>query len=243
MQVKTDYFGKLFDPKSPYHGTHLQYIPVDIRKEYLKKPFIDPKLKNQIKDSLVNEQPRFTNRPDTIVINPVKTIKKTKKTVKTQSKENGEFIEPLAYAKDIALKIMKDNPFLNLIEKGWSFDFDNAKARAGVCKNRYKLISVSKNVIPNHDKNFAYNTVTHEIAHAIDVELRGYSNHDVKWQKIHVELGGNGERTYKANIDKANYSYKAICPKHGVIGGWYRKPSNDRRLCKKCRSVIEIVKA
>ncbi|ALY07202.1 SprT-like family protein [Vibrio phage vB_VmeM-32] len=40
------------------------------------------------------------------------------------------------------------------------------------------------------------NTVSHEIAHYIDFNIRGKSGHDSFWKKLHRFLGGDGSRTH-----------------------------------------------
>jgi predicted SprT family Zn-dependent metalloprotease len=175
--------------------------------------------------------------------------KPTKKvTPKVSSTPNTDGID---WVKEMCLDIMKNNKFQDLLDLGWTFKWGTAKLAAGVCRfktNRMtgeilnKSITISKYCSERHTKEMIENTITHEIAHAIDVEQRGTSDHSFLWANIHKELGGNGERTYEDGLNK-EYLYVGVCETHGEIGGWFRKPKlGVIRSCKKCGKVIKIVK-
>lgn len=58
------------------------------------------------------------------------------------------------------------------------------------------------------------NTIRHEMAHAIVGVNHG---HDNVWRRKHIELGGNGERTYSMKKEQATtiskfYKYIGTCP-------------------------------
>ena len=87
------------------------------------------------------------------------------------------------------------------------------------------------------------NTILHEIAHALDFCIRGKSAHDYIWKSIAIEIGCDGKRCYDVNeeVKEKLYKYVAICPIHGIVGGWTRKPKElGVRRCRKCGSPITI---
>ena len=60
-------------------------------------------------------------------------------------------------------------------------------------------------------------TLTHEIAHAIDFEVRNKSNHDAHWANIHKTLGGSGRRR-GTGIDNTKVEYKHYVGYYDVRG-------------------------
>jgi predicted SprT family Zn-dependent metalloprotease len=130
----------------------------------------------------------------------------------------------------------------------WSFKFDNAIRRLGYClwkKNGIfvKTISLSKTMTEKRTDDEVINTMLHEIAHAIDYETRGTSAHDDIWREIAIRIGCTGDRLTKVSKDIMNETYKwlAICPEHGILGGYLRKPKGNK-ICAKCRTRIGIIK-
>lgn len=76
----------------------------------------------------------------------------------------------------------------------WVFKWDNSKRRLGLCNYRYHVISLSKKLTPLRSIKEIENTILHEIAHALDFENRGKSEHDKDWQEIALSIGCNGQR-------------------------------------------------
>lgn len=98
---------------------------------------------------------------------------------------------------------------------GWTFKgYDNAKTRAGWCLGgKHKVIGLSKHFVLNNTAEEIKNTIVHEIAHAIDNEIRGKSNHDDHWRSIALALGDDGHRCYdstKVAMPVGKYLY--VCP-------------------------------
>jgi hypothetical protein len=79
-----------------------------------------------------------------------------------------------------------------LAADGWSYRENKvAKRFLGVCCHDDLRIEVSREAIRRNSVASLFNTVTHEVAHA----LAGFeAGHGPRWQEIHRELGGNGER-------------------------------------------------
>ena len=96
---------------------------------------------------------------------------------------------------------------------GWRFSFNNNKTSYGKCKSRGKKIELSQWLLENSDKDLKAweNTMLHEIAHAIDIEIRGKSDHTYKWRDIALSIGCDGERCGKAKIEAKNSKYTLKC--------------------------------
>lgn len=75
--------------------------------------------------------------------------------------------------------------------EGWSFGFDNAKRRCGVCKHTEKRIQLSRHYVLANDAAMIRDTILHEIAHALTGPRAG---HGPKWQQTARALGARPER-------------------------------------------------
>lgn len=132
-----------------------------------------------------------------------------------------------------------------LIDKGWTFAFDRAVKRLGQCVwmkkgVNVKQITMSKIMSQERPDDEVINTMLHEIAHALDYENRGTSDHGSIWKSIALSIGCNAERCSTSTVDKMKvYKWVGVCPEHGVLGGWQRKPNNNK-ICRKCGSKVTI---
>jgi predicted SprT family Zn-dependent metalloprotease len=131
----------------------------------------------------------------------------------------------------------------NLNNLGWTFaGFDKSIKRLGICYSNKKQIGLSKKMCELRIEKEIDQTIRHEIGHAIDTEIRGYSSHDFKWKNIAQQCGYNGG--IRINITNevriSSYTWFAYCEIHGILGGWSRKPK-DNKLCRKCRKKILIL--
>ena len=119
-----------------------------------------------------------------------------------------------------------------LIKKGWRFTFDDSKSRLGVCKYKIKTVSISLNYLKVLPKEEVYNTILHEIAHAIV----GYGNgHNHIWKQKAIELGCDGNRLYKGEV-RIKGKYSLTCPNCGKVSYRHKRPSKGSACgicCKK----------
>tara|TARA_R110002096_G_scaffold428402_1_gene640035 strand:- start:163 stop:663 length:501 start_codon:yes stop_codon:yes gene_type:complete len=129
-------------------------------------------------------------------------------------------------------------------QHNWKFKFSNSKCSFGTCEwgRNVKLIELSKPLTELNSKEEVLDTILHEIAHALDFQIRGFSNHDYIWRKIAKGIGCNGERCYDrntVNLPEAKYTLKCNgCektttrhrkPKRGMAcGSCCRKHNNGR---------------
>ena len=132
----------------------------------------------------------------------------------------------------------------NLNELNWSFKGYTKSLRAlGTCHCGFKVISLSEKLTEMRTKDEVADTILHEIAHAIDFEIRGTTNHDYIWKHVAHQIGYKGGTTTK--IDKSITvqikKWVAICPTHGIIGGFTRKVSVDTKRCRRCNQPITLL--
>jgi len=111
----------------------------------------------------------------------------------------------------------------------YSFKFDNAKRRSGLCDSKNRTIQLSKYFVVNNDSQRVRLTILHEIAHV----LAGVENgHNKIWQSKCIEIGGNGRRITPTNKTQ-QYKYRYICDTCKFVFHRYRKMSSTM-ACKNC---------
>ena len=121
--------------------------------------------------------------------------------------------------------------------RGWSVGLDRARRRLGACHTGKKRITVSAHLMPSLPPEEVEDTFRHEIAHAIDHERRGRTNHDRVWKTLAVACGARPERTFKGDLpdDSIEAAYRAVCPSCGATSGMHRQPIHARR-CRACHA-------
>ena len=83
------------------------------------------------------------------------------------------------------------------LDPSWSFGFDNAKTRAGLCNYTNKRITVSKYLAARYEDDEIHQVLLHEVAHAIAGTRAG---HGARWKSIAAELGYEGKRLHDGAI-------------------------------------------
>lgn len=123
---------------------------------------------------------------------------------------------------------------------GYRFEFDNAKRIFGRCFYNAKKITLSLPLCSaNLDKvdSRIYDTILHEIAHALSVHVYGLSigkGHGSYWKGIASQIGCDGRRCFDSetvNIPKGKYSL--ICDNCGTETQKHRKVTK-RYACASC---------
>ena len=133
-----------------------------------------------------------------------------------------------------------------LKQEQWTFRFSRAKTQLGVTQHRDKYITVSRVLAQNGlSRDAISDTIRHEIAHAIDYEMRGETGHGPKWKALAKKCGANPERTTDLPEEVSPpYRWHRWCPScEIVVGKYYRRPTSDKYVCKSCRGELDIVKA
>lgn len=136
---------------------------------------------------------------------------------------------------------------INLHKLGWTFGMNTNRSRFGVCKRRKnrstgelsnKRIELSEWMIVNADKSYNewVNTMLHEIAHALDIEIRGTSEHDYTWRRIALSIGCDGERCGNHKVDAKASKYTLVCPNGHESASHKRSRAVEqgRASCGKC---------
>jgi predicted SprT family Zn-dependent metalloprotease len=72
--------------------------------------------------------------------------------------------------------------------------------RARLGRNRAHDIELNPTVMKNATPDERFNTTAHELAHCLDYEIRGRSNHDKFWKSLHLAMGGSAERCHRINM-------------------------------------------
>ncbi len=83
------------------------------------------------------------------------------------------------------------------LDDSWTFSFDHAKTRAGLCNYTAKRISVSRHIALRSDDDEVHQTLLHEVAHAIVGPKAG---HGPEWKRMAAELGYVGGRTHDGPV-------------------------------------------
>ena len=91
---------------------------------------------------------------------------------------------------------------------GWRVEFDNAKRRAGLCRQHDQVISLSLPLTRLHDPTEVRETVLHEIAHALVGAQHG---HDEVWRRTAVSIGSTGERCVQADAPRIAGAWLGVC--------------------------------
>ena len=111
----------------------------------------------------------------------------------------------------------------------WSFAFDRAKRRAGLCDFRAHRISVSRYLAEKFDDDEIHQVLLHEVAHALAGPDAG---HSARWKRIARELGYVGGRTHDGEIAHELAPWVGACPA-GHEHARFRTPSRPVS-CGKC---------
>lgn len=111
----------------------------------------------------------------------------------------------------------------------WSFGFDHAKRRAGLCSFTAKRITVSRYLAAKFDDDEIHQILLHEVAHAM---AGPDAAHGPKWKRIAREIGYVGGRTHNGEIAHEHASWLGTCPA-GHEHARFRRPTRATS-CAKC---------
>ena len=128
---------------------------------------------------------------------------------------------------------------LHLPGSQWSFGFDNAKKRAGLCSYTHKRITVSRYLAARYDDDEIHQILLHEVAHALAGPAAG---HGPVWKRQAAELGYVGERTHSGQVADELAPWIGVCPA-GHVHYRYRKPTRTHAcgLCSRSFSSAHII--
>ena len=140
----------------------------------------------------------------------------------------------LSVAQTLAVTLMKKH---RLIDKGWTFKYDNAVKRFGVCRFRSKTIGLSRKLVLLNDKEQVMDTILHEIAHAIAGHKAG---HGIEWKRVCIQIGAKPERCY--DTDDTNVVELKYYAKCGACGKEHQKARLVNKLARRscnCQTGID----
>lgn len=98
---------------------------------------------------------------------------------------------------------------LHLDPEVWSFGFDHARTRAGLCNFTDKRISVSKPLALKYEDDEIHQVLLHEVAHALAGPRAG---HGPTWRRIAAEIGYDGKRTHEGSAANELAPWLGTCP-------------------------------
>ena len=101
----------------------------------------------------------------------------------------------------------------NLARLGWTFEWNAEYTAPGQCRSDNKVIYLSKFILERADENLDFwrRIILHEMAHAIDVETRGQSDHGNIWKDICIQLGGIASSKVELKWHKDSLIYEIYC--------------------------------
>ena len=113
----------------------------------------------------------------------------------------------------------------------WKLDLDHAKVRAGACFFKEKKISFSRNFIKNSNETEIFDTILHEIAHALVGPKHG---HDIVWKKMAKKLGCSAKRYHI--LEFSDYKWIRHCENLCLEQKTHRRKLN--LICRKCGASV-----
>jgi predicted SprT family Zn-dependent metalloprotease len=134
--------------------------------------------------------------------------------------------------RNMAVSLMKEHGLT-----GWTFKWASKEVgRFGFCDCTTNTISLSR-LMTQHETNIerVRNTILHEIAHGLDCQQRGYTNHDKTWESIAKSIGCSGEKCSSgSSLDKKKFTkWIAQCGHCGKEYFKYYKPKGNIS-CSQC---------
>ncbi len=118
---------------------------------------------------------------------------------------------------------------LHLDPHEWTFAFDNAKTRVGLCSYSRKRISISRYLAAHYHDDDVHQTLLHEVAHAL---AGPQAAHGGRWRAIAREIGYVGGRTHDGEIATDMAPWVGLCPS-GHVHHRFRVPSRPL-ACSRC---------
>lgn len=112
---------------------------------------------------------------------------------------------------------------LHLDPAQWSFAFDHARTRAGLCDFTNRRISVSRHLAAKYDDDEIHQVLLHEVAHALAGSRAG---HGPVWKRIALEIGYDGKRTHDGSAAHELAPWVGTCP-GGHEHFRFRRPNRE----------------
>ena len=124
------------------------------------------------------------------------------------------------------------------LDASWTFAFDTAKTRAGLCSYSHRRISVSRYLAAKFEDDAIHQVLLHEVAHAIAGPRAG---HSARWLLVARDLGYTGGRTHDGPVAIERAPWVGSCP-GGHEHVRFRKPSKPMS-CGRCNRRYDVANA
>jgi predicted SprT family Zn-dependent metalloprotease len=115
------------------------------------------------------------------------------------------------------------------LDDSWTFAYDNAKRRAGLCDYTKRRISLSRYLAARYDDDTNHQTLLHEVAHALAGATAG---HGPEWKRVAADLGYVGGATHHGETATELAPWVGTCPNGHTV---YRHRRATRQTsCAAC---------
>lgn len=143
--------------------------------------------------------------------------------VRTATRPEGADMN-LVKVRDLARDIMDQHGL-----RHWTFEFDDAKRRAGICHYAARRISLSAPLMTVYSESEARDTVLHEVAHAL---VGPEAGHGRRWRETAEAIGGTGRQYVDPEAPTLDGPWIGVCP-HGHRMTRFRRPGMPMS-CRRC---------
>lgn len=114
------------------------------------------------------------------------------------------------------------------LDGSWTFAFDRARTRAGLCRHDRRRISVSRELTGAMSPDQIDQVLLHEIAHAL---AGPDAHHGPQWRRIAMAIGCTGERVVDVQAAQPR-PWVGTCPRGHTLHR-IRRPAGIRS-CGRC---------
>jgi predicted SprT family Zn-dependent metalloprotease len=137
-------------------------------------------------------------------------------------------------AQQLANDLLREH---GLAQKGWTFEFDQAKRRFGVCRYRSKRIGLSQPLTEANHYIEVVDTILHEIAHALVGPGQGHNN---VWKRKCMDIGAKPQRCYTSeDVVTVAGKYRAVCGACGKSHSRHKRIPRGRQVACLCQNYIK----
>jgi predicted SprT family Zn-dependent metalloprotease len=117
--------------------------------------------------------------------------------------------------------------------KPWTFKWDNAYRRFGVCNYWNRTIGMSKKLVAINGEAEVTDTILHEIAHAL--APRG-ANHGEEWKAVCRRIGARPVACYSSTeVATVMAKFEGRCPTCNKVYTKFRRPDPRRTYSCRCK--------
>jgi predicted SprT family Zn-dependent metalloprotease len=122
----------------------------------------------------------------------------------------------------------------------WTFQFDASRKRFGGCHFRTQKITLSIDLTMRAEPRMVYDTILHEIAHAIAGPRAGHSE---QWKQVARSIGCSAMRcfSYGDGVEPVPGEWQAVCGNCSKTYHMHREPKSKQigafKYCRNCGQI------